>query len=739
MFSNLKGDLFGGLSSAVIAVPVALAFGIVAFAPLGPEFASQGALACLYGAILTSFFASLFGGTPTQVTGPTGPMSVMIAAMVTASLHARSISIPIPTSEIFAILCPVFLAVFIAGVFQILLGLSGGGQLIKFIPYPVIAGFMNGVAMIIFFGQVKPFLGLTGQQSFLDVFTGAAVPSWISVLVGSITILAVVLVPRYAKGVPGSLVGLAAGLGCFFLIGWAFHPDMLTVEGNSLIIGNIPASLPKPDMAFGFMNLIGVLGKREWMEILMAAFTLSMLGSIDSLLTSLVADVVTKTRHNSLRELIGQGIGNMIASVFGALPGAGSTVRTLANIQNGGKTRLSGMICGISVFIMLVFFGKYARYIPYSVLAGILMVVSSRMADRWSFGLIKRKSTLRDMAIVVLVAGTTLFVDLMVAVGLGVVITILLFIKDQISRSVIKNRMLGSNVHSKRVRARDEMETLEKQGHRIIVYQLEGSIFFGTADGLLKEIEKDAGDAEILILDLRLVKEIDLTGAQLFRQLDNQLKEENKHLILSYVLNSGGLHEGEFSSFLKDVGVLDQIGDEKLFEDTDRALEWAEDLLLQINGANDYQDTRRVDIEDMSIFQYLSKNEISGVSKFLQRFNYNAGEVIFKEGDEGNTMFLVSRGCVSILLDIGKGQRKKRVASFGRGVFFGDMALLEEKPRSATAIAEEETELYGLAKADFLQLLEETPKIASKIQLGIARELSGRLRSTSDEVRELEL
>ncbi len=451
----------------------------------------------------------------------------------------------------------------------------------------------------------------------------------------------------------------------------------------------------------------------------MAAFTLSMLGSIDSLLTSLVADVVTKTRHNSLRELIGQGIGNMVASVFGALPGAGSTVRTLANIQNGGKTRLSGMFCGLSVFVVLVFFGKYARYIPYSVLAGILMVVSSRMADRWSFGLIKRKSTLRDMAIVILVAGTTLFVDLMVAVGLGVVITILLFIKDQITRSVIKNRMLGSDIHSKKVRATDEMECLKKEGNRIVVYQLEGSIFFGTADGLLKEI--------------------DLTGAQLFRQLDNQLKDENRHLILSYVAGSEGPHEGKFSSFLKDVGVLDQIGDEKLFEDTDRALEWAEDLLLQLDGANERHDTRRVNIEDMKIFQYLSKSEIASVSKVLNRSSYNAGEIIFKEGDEGNTMFMVSRGCVSILLDIGKGQRKKRVASFSKGVFFGDMAILEEKPRSATAIAEEDTELYGFTKDDFLQLLEETPKIASKIQLGIARELSGRLRSTSDEVRVLEL
>ena len=739
MFSNLKGDLFGGLSSAIIALPVALAFGIVAFAPLGPEFASQGAIACLYGAILTSFFASLFGGTPTQVTGPTGPMSVMIAAMITASLHAQSIIIPVPASEISAILCPVFLAVFIAGIFQILLGLSRGGQLIKFIPYPVIAGFMNGVAMIIFFGQVKPFLGLTRGQSVMDIFTGAAMPSWISVVVGIVTILAVVLVPRYVKAVPGALMGLIAGLGCFFIIGWAFRPDLLAVEGNLFIIGNIPDSLPKPDMALGFMNLIGDLGKREWMTILMAAFTLSMLGSIDSLLTSLVADVVTKTRHNSLRELIGQGIGNMVASVFGALPGAGSTVRTLANIQNGGKTRLSGMFCGLSVFVVLVFFGQYARYIPYSVLAGILMVVSSRMADRWSFGLIKRKSTLRDMAIVILVAGTTLFIDLMVAVGLGVVITVLLFIKDQITRSVIKNRMLGSDVHSKKVRATDEMEYLKKEGNRIVVYQIEGSVFFGTADGLLKEIEKDGKDAEILILDLRLVKEIDLTGAQLFRQLDNQLKDGNKHLILSYVAGSEGPHEGKFSSFLKDVGVLDQIGDEKLFEDTDRALEWAEDLLLQLDGANEHHDTRRVNIEDMKIFQYLSKSEIASVSKVLNRSSYNAGEFIFEEGDEGNTMFLVSRGCVSILLDIGKGQRKKRVASFGKGVFFGDMALLEEKPRSATAIAEEDTELYGFTKADFLQLLEETPKIASKIQLGIARELSGRLRSTSDEVRALEL
>jgi len=739
LFRNFKGDLFGGLSSSIIALPLALAFGVVAFAPLGANFASQGALACLYGAILTSFFASFFGGTPTQITGPTGPMSVMIAAMITSNLHSYSISEIKAGPELNLILSLVFFAVLLGGIVQVFLGICGGGKLIKYIPYPVIAGFMNGVAMIIFLSQVKPFLGLTSDQTITDIFIGVAKPSWITIVVGTTTIVTVIMAPKYLKGVPGALMGLIAGLGCYFILGWLAKPDLLVVQGNSLIIGNIPTDIPKPKMVLNFLNLLGEMDISTWIAILVPALTLGMLGSIDSLLTSLVADVVTKTRHNSRQELIGQGIGNIIAATFGGLPGAGSTVRTLANVQNGGRTRLSGMICGLAVFLILMLFGKYARYIPYSVLAGILMVTSSRMVDTWSFKLIKQKSTLRDMAIVVLVAGTTVLVSLMVAVGLGVLITTILFIRDQITRSVIKNKILGSQIHSKKVRTTDEIEHLEKEGHRIVVYQLDGSIFFGTADSLMKEIEMDIKGAEIVILDFRLVKEVDLTGVQILRQVNDQLLEKGKHLVLSYVTNVEYGKQHRVSTFLRDIKVLDQIGQDKVFIDTDRALEWAENYLLQNDGVISALEARRVDIKKMKIFQYLNDEEIDKISQILMNFSYKADEVIFKEGDEGDIMYLVSIGCVSILFDINQGERKKRVASFGEGVFFGDMALLEEKPRSATAVADGDTELYALTRTDFLKLLETESKIASKIQLGIARELSARLRATSDELRTLEI
>ena len=739
MFNNLKGDVFGGLSSSIIALPLALAFGIVAFAPLGTGFASQGALACLYGAIITSFFASLFGGTPTQITGPTGPMSVMIATMITAQLQIRNIQTIEAGSELNAILTLVFFAVLMGGLIQILLGISGGGKLIKYIPYPVIAGFMNGVAMIIFFSQVKPFLGLTSEQNVLAIFSGTVKPAWVTIVVGSITILTVIYAPKIIKGVPGALMGLIAGLASFFIIAGLARPDLLTLESNPYIIGYIPTEIPKPEMAVNFLRLLTQLDKATWITILVPAFTLGMLGAIDSLLTSLVADVVTKTRHNSKQELIGQGVGNMIASIFSGLPGAGSTVRTLANVQNGGRTRLSGMVCGLAVFLILMLFGKYARYIPYSVLAGILMVTSARMVDTWSFRLIKQKSTWRGMAIVILVAGVTLFVSLMVAVGLGVFITMLLFIRDQIARSVIKNKFLGNNVHSKKVRTSDEMSHLETKGKRIVVYQLDGSLFFGTADGLMKEIEKESNERDFVILDFRRVREIDLTGAQILRQMNDQLQDNNKHLLLSYVEITNDYEHHQISAFLNDVKILEQIGANKLFHDTDRALEWAENYLLENDGVISSVEKRRVDIKKMEIFQYLKNEEIDKISGLLTHYNYHTNDTIFKEGDEGDTMFLVSRGCVSIIFEIHKGKRKKRVASFGEGVFFGDMALLEEKPRSATAIADEETELYVLTRTDYLNLLENEPKIASKIQLGIAKELSARLRSTSDELRALEM
>ncbi|RKY81009.1 hypothetical protein DRQ00_00920 [candidate division KSB1 bacterium] len=739
MFKNLKGDLFGGLTAAIIAIPLALAFGVVAFGPLGADWASKGALACLYGAIFTSIFASLFGGTPTQVTGPTGPMSVLIATLIAASL-ARLPSGSVPTAEqIDTILTMVFLTVLLGGVFQIFLGLVGGGKLIKYIPYPVIAGFMNGVAIIIFLGQVKPFLGLGPDQGIMDVLSGGASPSWVAIVVGGVTIIAMVMSPKFIKSIPGSLIGMVAGILCFFILGYVAKPELLQSQGNPFIIGYIPSSIPKPVMATKFLNVFSNFNSSQLKAIIIPAITLGMLGSIDSLLTSLVTDLVTKTRHNSRRELIGQGIGNIVSPIFGGLGGAGSTVRTLVNVQSGGKTRLSGIFCGIVVLLVLLTLGQYAQWVPVAVLAGILMVTSTKMVDTYSFELIKRRSTLRDLAIVVLVAGATVLINLMVAVGVGFIITALLFIKDQIARSVVKNKFYGDRIHSKKVRTSDEMKFLEEKGQAIIIYQLDGAVFFGTADKLLRQIESEMSEAEIVILDFKLVSEIDITGVQIIRQLHDSLNDKNKLLALSYILDRNDPEKGRITRFLEDLGILDQIGREKIFPDTDRALEWAEDVLLERHLTELQAVAHRVELRKMRIFQYLDDQAIDKVAALLTRSSYRAGEEIFHEGDKGDTMYLVSKGCVSILLELGKGKRKKRIASFGKGVFFGDMALLEEKPRSATAVAEEDTELFGLSRKDFLALIENEPRIASKIQLGIARELSNRLRITSDEVRALEI
>ena len=428
--------------------------------------------------------------------------------------------------------------------------------------------------------------------------------------VGSVTIIAMEAVPRLFRAVPGALAGMVAGMACFFGIGLLARPEILAVADNPFVIGQIPVSIPKPAMADDFLTLVRAMDMAAWGAVLLPALTLAMLGSINSLLVALVADVTTKTRHNSVLELAGQGVGNMLAAICFGLPGAGSTSRTLANIQNGGKTRLSGMFYALIVFALLVFFGKYARYIPYAVLSGILIVTACRMVDVWSLGLIRQKSTLRDMATVAMVAGITVAADLITAVGFGVAITILLFIRDQVSRSVVKNSYTGREMKSKKVRSSDERDFLKKEGRKIRVYQLDGFVFFGTADGLQKEIEKKEKSAEIFVLDFKQVKDIDLTGAQILKQIDDNMKDSRKHLILSYVNNPEAPSDGRMAELLADVGVFDQIGEKKLFQDTDRALEWAEDRLIEEASEQIGEDARRVDLKRMKIFQYLTRKEL---------------------------------------------------------------------------------------------------------------------------------
>ena len=368
--NNIKGDIFGGVTAGIVALPLALAFGIQAFGGVdSPNAASLGALAGIVGATMLGFFASLFGGTHSQISGPTGPMTVVTATLIAGAWASSN-------GNLGAVLFSMSLAGIFCGLFQILFGIIKIGKYVRYIPYPVLSGFMSGIGIIIIIQQIYPLLGLKGKGSMIELLTGlpTALSGGISIsalLLGIGTILIIELFPLITKKIPATLVALIV----MTVISLFCNLD------QKLIIGEIPSGLPLPVFLKGEIDMASI----EWMSVLKAALipglTLAGLGSIDTLLTSVVADNITKTKHNSNKELIGQGIGNAVAGLFCGLPGAGATMRTVVNVKSGGRTQLSGMIHALILLAILLGLGSVVKYVPLSVLAGILITVGWGIID----------------------------------------------------------------------------------------------------------------------------------------------------------------------------------------------------------------------------------------------------------------------------------------------------------------------------------------------------------------------
>lgn len=497
---NLQGDMFGGLTAAIVALPLALAFGVQS---------GMGAIAGLYGAIALGIMAALFGGTKTQISGPTGPMTVVSAAVISAEIAYFG--------SLEAALAPIVVTFMLAGFIQILMGLAKIGNYIKYMPYPVVSGFMNGIGLIIIILQIFPLVGLSSPRAITDILlsVGDALSNInmeaLFLAIGTIT--TIYLFPKVTKAVPSTLVSL-----------FAFTIISLLLEFNVPLIGEIPQGLPD----FHFDAFIQI----EWhdpMMILMAALTLASLGAIDSLLTSVVADNMTRTQHNSNKELIGQGVGNSFAGLIGGIPGAGATMRTVVNINSGGKTQLSGVLHGVFLLIVLLGAGAYAKLIPLPVLAGILVTVGVGIIDYRSLRDIKYIPR-ADAAIMIVVMLLTVLVDLLQAVGVGMVMAALWFMKQMGDMS--EEKSLGGSLKNYEQELLADEQTLSNEvKERVYIQHFDGPIFFGFTFGF-KKIIRELPEVETIIFRMKKVPYIDQSGMYAIEDAIRELKKKGKDVLL---------------------------------------------------------------------------------------------------------------------------------------------------------------------------------------------------------------
>ena len=570
-FKHFKGDLFGGITAGIVALPLALAFGVSS--GLGPQ-------AGLYGAIFISFFAALFGGTNTQISGPTAPMTAVSMVVIAGILAAFE-------GDVEKAL-PAILTVFLlAGIMQIGLGMLGLGKYIKYIPYPVVSGFMTAIGVIILVTQILPAVGYYPKedQVYVEQFKPLAeevilenilldeVEEGILVLenfketikrAGDIsaeqiatelilalgTIFIIYGFKRITKTIPSTLVALFVMSGIAVGLGLDYRP-----------IEEIPSGLPIPKLEmFTDFSLASIT------PYIFTALTLALLGAIDSLLTSVVADNMTKTKHKPNKELIGQGIGNSIAALFGGIPGAGATIRTVVNINAGGKTRLSGMFAGILLLMILLALGPVASKIPAAVLAGILITVGIGVMDYKGLKAIPYMPK-QEVAIMLVVLVLSSVWNLVYAVGIGLVIASLIFMK--IIGDISSKR---SDIKSLKEEAwDDEFGISENLQEQIFIKHIKGPLFFGTTSDFQVLAKQIPENATTVIIRMGRMPYIDQSGLYVMEEVLIDLVKEGKTVLL---VNT--LEQPKYMMERIDI-IPDLIPKEHLFIDFKSSMVWVKE------------------------------------------------------------------------------------------------------------------------------------------------------------------
>jgi len=725
---NLAGDLWGGLAAMLVALPSAIAFGVTIFLPLGAAYAAQGAIAGILGVTALGLVAGAFGGTNRLISAPCAPAAAVLSALaIQWTQNGITAESAVLMLSLMALIC---------GLLQLGFGAVGLGRLIKYVPYPVVSGYLSGVGLIIIISQVPKFLGLPKQTALWDGLVSPSLWQWQGVAVGTVTVAVMLTAPLFTKAVPAAILGLAAGVLAYFGLGLA-DPALYTLAGNALVVGPLGGSgvgfgeaIAGRWKAFGDLDFAGLAG------LLVPAATLAVLLSIDTLKTCVVLDALTRSRHNSNRELVGQGLGNIAAAFIGGVPGAGQMGATLVNMSSGAQTRLSGLIEGALALIAFLVLGTFIAWVPIPALAGILIVIGFRMFDRTSLHLLKSRATVLDFAVIVTVVVVALTVSLIAASGAGIALAVVLFIREQIRGSIVRSKAYGNHMFSKRVRLPDEMATLEKRGDHTAIFELQGSLFFGTTDQLYTTLEPELKTRTYVILDMRRVQSVDLTAVHMLEQIEAMLAERGAFLIFSNLPENVPSGQ-DMRQYFDEVGLVKAERRIQTFSELDDALEWVEERLIEEEHLERMLE-KPLELREIDVFLGRKESTLAALESCMDQRSYKAGEKIFAQGDAGDEMFLIRRGAVRILLALSQKQ-SHHLATFGRGDFFGEMAFLDPAPRSADAMAFTDTDLFVLSRKRFDTLAEEHKKLAIGLVLGVARVLSIRLRYANAELRALHM
>jgi SulP family sulfate permease len=722
------GDFWGGLAAMLVALPASIAFGVTVYAALGPEHAASGALAGIIGATVIGLVASWLGGTERLISAPCAPAAAVLSAFA-IELVQRGVG----ADQVIVLLLLVGL---VGGLMQLALGLLGVGGLIKYIPYPVVSGYLTAVGLIIIGSQIPKALGAPTGMPWLEAVQSPGTWDWRAILVALVTATVATTAPRVTQRVPGIILGILAGLLTFGGLALA-DSSLRGLAGNPLVVGAIGI---KGGGIWGALAgnwaVHARLAMASAVEVAATAATLGVLLSIDTLKTCVVLDKLTRSHHDSNRELIAQGAANLAANALGGISGAGQMGATLVGLNSGSCTRSAGLVEGAMALVAALLLSQFIAWIPVATLAGILVVIGVRMIDREPLHFLESRETMLDFTVVLAVVVVALTVSLIAASAVGVALSMILFVREQIGAPVVRHKADLQYMSSSWHRPEREVALLEQNGGQAVVFELQGSLFFGNTYQLYADLEHEIGTRSYVIIDLRRVRSIDVTAAQLFRQIRDTIRERGAKLVFSGVKEN---HRSgrNLREFLGQSGVWHPASKTvRIFTDLDAAIGWVEDRLV---GALDLppEEQESMPLHEMDLFAQHKDETIRELESVMEVRRFSAGDIIYARGTPGDELYWVRRGTVRLVAPI-EANRTKPVASFGRGDFFGGLAFMDNQARPHDAIALTDTAVYVLTRDQFAQLALVHRKLAFNLANSMARTFAMRLRRAERKIAMLQ-
>ena len=727
MNRQLINEFWGGLAAMLVALPSSIAFGVLVYSTISPQMAGEGAFIGMMGAAILGLIAPLIGRTPALISAPCAPAAAVLAALA-VDLLKQGITI----DRVSGLLA---LTALIAALLQVLYGVLKGGRFIKFIPFPVVSGYLSGVALIIAVGQMPKLLGLPKGTELWHGLISPSLWQWQGIVVGLCTIVAMLIAPKITKKMPPTILGLSAGVISYFTLS-LWMPSLLVLNANSLVIGTLSSSTSFSETVKDRFASITNIHLADFQLVVYSAITLSVLLSIDTLKSCVILDSLTKNRHNSNRELLGQGLANLCSFIGGGMSGSGTAGPSLVNVSSGGRTNVSSMIEGGLVILAILVLSPLIAWVPVGALAGILLVVAYRVFDWHAFKLLKNAETRFDFVVIAAVVVVAETVGLIPAVSTGIGLAILLFIRDQIRISVLRRRATLQEVSSKTHRLDAEKAILQQYGHEASVIDLEGNLFFGTTDHLFTQLEEDENKQKWLLFDMRRVQSLDYTATHLFSLMHDRLKERGGGLLFSGMPSS--LHgQLDLQRYMTNVGLLNEKGGIRIFESRDEGLEWMEDRLLEDADYREKHSERLLDLSEIELLREMDEATFKALRICVHERHVKANEYVFTAGDTGDELFMIRCGTVGILMPLANG-KYHHLASFSRGDYFGEMAFLDHHQRVANAVAKTDCYLYVLSRKGFNLRVYDNAVLGVRVFARIASAMSARLRQTDKELCVLE-